>query len=115
MWPAPLPEELKQRVVALLCRYFESLEGGTAEMLYPAPDHVWRWYRGEMTVERMRGALEALDEYLNAMPQHNWAESHASRPFDAGPDLSRLPTGAMLAMFQELDAVFAAQAAGAPA
>lgn len=105
----PIP--VKEAVLAVLGRYFDALEEGRADAILPDPSYRWRFYLGEMTVERMRAGLEKLDAYVNHPSQHNWAQTNHGAPrgvtFERGPDLSRLPDLAVVAMFQELDGVFA--------
>ena len=102
-----------ERVIQVLRSYFEALENGTAHLILPAPTHKWKFWKGGLTLERMRRGLQSIDDYLNHPSQHGWAERNyigGPTKFDRGPDLSRLPDNALFAMFQELDDVLGEQA-----
>lgn len=92
---------LVQRVMAVLDLYFAALENGEAERIAPAPNYQWQYWP-QISLEWMRQRIKSLDEYW--WQQHTWGRL---REYEAGPDLSRLPDGALIAMFQELDAIFA--------
>jgi hypothetical protein len=99
-----------EAVLTILRSYYDSLEDGTASTIVPKPMYKWRYWKDGLTVDRMRAGLEDIDEYLNEGPQRQWAENNATggpRKFDTGPDLSRLSDGALIAMFQDLDAALA--------
>ncbi|MBI2846825.1 MAG: hypothetical protein HYX82_02980 [Chloroflexi bacterium] len=101
-----------QEVMRILGVYFSAQENGTAASILPNPSHVWRFWRDGISLARMRQGIQEIDEYLNDPAQHGWAErNYPGGPvkFDSGPDLSRLPDNALVAMFQELDSVLAAE------
>lgn len=117
MWTAPAsPSEdaTTTKVMAVLDRYFAALQDGTAAHLYSTPGYVWRFYNGEMTVERLRQGLAGIDEYLWAEGQrYHVAREHRdtagnTATYDAGPELSRLPDHALYALFEEMDGILAA-------
>ena len=97
---------LAEAVADLQRRYFEALEVGAADHLGPDPRYKWRYYQGDMTVTRMREALARQDAYRDDQQQVTWASNTDNMPYQAGPGLSRLPDGAIVAMFQGLDALF---------
>ncbi len=104
---APDPA-LKQKVQGLLRDYFELLQNGTAGLHMADPTYRWRHYdEHDRSLEALRLRLADIGAYLNANPQHDWVNRQAHTTFEAGPDLNRLPDGAMLAMFQQLDALYA--------
>ncbi len=102
--------EEEKAVHSVLRSYYEALEDGSAASIVPKPKYAWRFWQGGLTLERMRRGIQQLDDYLNERPQHDWAENNApggAVKFDAGPDISRLPDAALIALFQELDAALA--------
>lgn len=99
-------EEQSDQVMALLDRFFQALESGTAKYLSPELGYSWKYYKGEVTIERLRAGLIDLDKYM--AEQHIWVNNNSLRakqegPFDAAPELSQLPDAAVWLMFQELD------------
>ena len=103
--------KLKEAVLAILGRYFDALESRQAAAIFPDPSYRWRFYEGQMSLDRMRAGILLLDRYVNESSQRNWAQTNHGGPrgitFDTGPELSRLPDAALIAMFQQLDAVLA--------
>lgn len=94
--------------MAIYDRYFEALEDGTAQHLYPDPTYQWRFYQGDCTIERFRKLLRNLDAYW--WGQRSWGPLQNSAPiggWTAGPELSRLPDPAVMALYQEIDALLA--------
>lgn len=109
-------EDETKAVFAVLSRYFKMLESGTAGRVRPRAHYTWRFYEGEMTLKRMREGVKRLDDYLGALPQFNWVQhnnAHGMR-FTAGPELGRLPDGALIAMIQDLDAAQASSRTAPP-
>ena len=103
-----LDPSLKQKVQEVLGRYFLALKENTAHLKMPNPFYKWRHYNEEDRMpSAFRSQLIALDAYLNSESQHNWANMNAKTVFDQGPNLARLTDSSMLAMFQELDVLYA--------
>ena len=92
----------------VLSAYYRAIVDGTAERIFPNPMHKWRYYKGGMTIGRMKEKVADLDEYWDDSAQVNWVNNnkHAdARAVDKGPGLSRLPAEAMVALWQELDSI----------
>lgn len=105
--PRSIPGTLKVKVLAVLDRYADVLNDGSSVHLYPDPGYEWKAYK-DMTVEQMRAKLLDADTYISG--QQGWVERNkAAGSIDAGPELIRLPDAALVAMFQELDAVYASE------
>lgn len=112
-WPPgkPVDPSLKTQVLTILRRYWDALEAGRAAYLMPSIDFTWRHYQEEgWGVEAMRERLIDMDEYLNGASNVGWANTHSpgkDNNLNAGPGMNRLPDQAVIAMFQELDAIYA--------
>lgn len=112
------PGEAKETtaIMAVLDRWFDALQDGSAALRFPDTGYVWRFYTGVMTVQRIRVAVADMDEYM--YKQIGWVHSSGGMPeATRGPDLGRMPDHALMAMFQELDGLLAeieAKAAAAP-
>ncbi|MBI4338135.1 MAG: hypothetical protein HY683_09955 [Chloroflexi bacterium] len=99
MFPAQSAEQDQQtKVFDVLDRYFKALETDTVHFLMPDPGYHWK---RQITIEEMRTLLAELDEYW-----WNQRGYPPLRDYDAGPDLSRLPDHAVMALAQELDALW---------
>lgn len=97
---------------AILKRYFYALQHGRADKIQPMPFYRWQFYaEGRTELIHFRVNLEKLDNYLNSESQRNWAQTNNGNArdvtYEAGPDLSRLPDNAVIALYQELDALHA--------
>lgn len=94
-------------VIDLLDRWFEAVQDGSVATRFPDTGYTWRFYKGEMTMERIRKAIHDLDEYMQA--QISWVKNTGRTMPDAtrGPDLGRMPDHALMAMFQEIDTLLA--------
>ena len=97
------------KVLAVYHRYWQLLEDGKAQYIYPNPEYQWRWFqvKGDVTIERLRTGLAGIDGYLAQPGQWNWAKNNRHEVYTKPPEMSRLPDAALLAMFQELDAIYA--------
>ena len=101
-----IDEELTKKTVEILDTYFFALEKNRHKTLLPHPKYQWKYY-SDLTIKRIREGIEKLDLFLNAEPQHNWAQTSRNEKFDKGPELCRLPDQQLWSMMQELDAIFA--------
>lgn len=105
----PLSDGQRQDLFAILVRYFDALQDGSAERMRCQALYQWRYFFGEMTMERLRRAWEGIDTYLGW--QLNWVNQQRERhnlPFaEAGPEMNRLPDDALVAMMQEIDGFLA--------
>lgn len=101
--------ELREQVMSVLVRYFDYLEAGQVDLILPDPTYAFRRYKGDMDTARMQKVLQGIEEYCCMQAQMGYANGLRKENFDAGPDYTRLPEPAMLALFQELDAIFAQQ------
>ena len=105
--PAGASTEVDQVIKILTC-YHDLLESGLAGSIHGDPFYQWKYWKGGVDMGIMRLRLKDADTYLNLPSQHGWADGQQGDgvPFDAGPRLSSLPDGAVMAMFQEIDKVF---------
>ena len=88
--------------------YYRAIVDGTADRIFPNPMHKWRYYKGGMTIGRMKEKVEDLDEYWDDPAQIGYVNRTArdgKNDADKGPGLSRLPAEAMVSLWQELDSV----------
>ena len=99
------PLELKASVQTILRSYFEALQAGNDALKLPDPAYHWRHYDAQDR-EVFRERLADLDAYLRAPPQADWV-MRVRKEVLSPPELSRLSDGPMLAMYQELDTVYA--------
>lgn len=98
------------QLFAILSKYFDALESGKLGRLHPVPNYVWKYYKGEMTLKRIREAWEGIDSYLSAFQQINWVNTHKkidAPDYTAGSGLNRLPDPQLWAMMQEIDTLLA--------
>ena len=101
---------LSVAVFTILMAYFNALQNGKGGDLTPNPDYPWRFYKPPMTLERMRAWLVNANDYLSEAAQMGWANNQRPKGAEkatAGPGLDRLPDLAVVALFQELDAIYA--------
>lgn len=107
-----VPSEFKEKVLALLRRYWADLEDGSAKYHLPDPTYQWRHYsEAKQTLDHARAALTECDVFWEHNGNLAWANANRGKPrgqvFDAGPGLSRLPDAALMALWQELDGLYA--------